>query len=146
RPHVPWLFHARAGRVSSPTGGDAPVTTTIEAIPQHMAALARGNELRMASAAIRREIRALPRAEALRRVADLLERPPMPIQRTRVVLLLRAVPRMGLRKTHMLLARVGCNEYRHVGPDVNWMWSRRALSERQRLALVAELRAMAERS
>jgi len=52
---------------------------------------------------------------------------------------------MGLRKTHMLLARVGCNEYRHVGPDVNWVWSQRALSERQRLALAAELRAMAKR-
>jgi len=119
------------------------VTTTTEAIPQHMAALARGNELRMASAAIRREIGALPRREALVRVAELFDDPPEAIQRTRVDLLLRAVPGMGLRKTHMLLARVGCNEYRHVGPDVNWGWSQRALTERQRRVIAVELRRMA---
>lgn len=118
---------------------------TSAAQQQSLAALARGNEIRMESAALRRRIRQMPRVEALRRVADLLEDPPLAIQRTRVDLLLRSIPLVGMSTVHVLVARAGCVAYRHVGPSINSQAGRRALTRDQRLRLAALLREQADR-
>lgn len=115
---------------------------TTSAVPQYRLALARANAVRLESAAMRRRVRELPRREALLRVADWFDDPPEPIQRTRADLVLCAVPRLGQIIAWRMLAAVNAYGVRYVGPTVGGS-GRRALSERQRRVIAAELRRMA---
>jgi hypothetical protein len=64
-------------------------------VSQAVEALARGNEIRIGIAERRRELKALPRAEAFRLAADWLEKPDEVVARMRIGYLLESLPRVG---------------------------------------------------
>lgn len=104
-------------------------STTAE--PQHLTALRRANEVRLARAATRRELRTSPTAEAARRrCAELLEHPPAHLATTNVVDLLAYCHRMGPTLARQVLRRHRVGEHRVVGQ----------LTDRQREALARDLR------
>lgn len=74
---------------------------------QALAALERGNAIRLEGGRIRREVRALGLVAGLRRVAELVDDPPEPIARMRVGHLLEAVRYVGEMRAHQLLQEAG---------------------------------------
>lgn len=105
---------------------------------QSMESLAKANEIRLEMAALKRDIRKLPRREALERCADLLERPPHSIYRMRVGTLLSSVHRYGPGRVDHLLRR---GEVRGMVAD----WSIGRLSVRQREHIARLVREAARR-
>lgn len=93
-------------------------------VPQHMAALAKANETRIAAAATKREVK------AGRPVADLLLDPPDHMWRVRVYDLLMCQPRFGDSRASRLMRDAG----------VRYGMRIEGLTVRQRRALVDGLR------
>lgn len=104
------------------------------------AALERGNEIRIAGADVRRQIGALSRPEAFLRVAELLEHPPLEIQRMKAQTLLTAVPRVGKVVAKRLLEDVDVPPNVQIGPSFNSHHAHSSLTARQRFRLAAEIR------
>jgi hypothetical protein len=93
-------------------------------VPQHMAALARANEIRLTRAEIKRDVF---RGEV--DVRDLLESPPDALRSMTVAELLRAQRRWGRTRTAKLLSRCAVSEARPL----------RRLTLRQRASIIAAL-------
>lgn len=100
---------------------------------QALRALERANRTRLASAALRRELHALDRPEAIAVVAHHLADPDEIVGSIPVGRLLRFVPRIGSERAGRILSRVGINGVRS---------SRRVrdLTERERRDLASVLR------
>lgn len=109
------------------TGGYAPERS----LAQRMSALDHANEIRIGNAQLRREIRALSKPDAYRRVADLLECPEGYVESMPIGRLLNSIERVGARKVDRILM-VACvrSSDRRVG----------ALTDRQRSILAVVLR------
>lgn len=99
--------------------------------PQHLTALARANQIRLARADLKRDVRSGDVD-----VADVILDPPECAETMRVHELLRARHRVGTLKASTLLQRAGIHESKTLG----------AMTDRQRHALVAGLLPAAERS
>jgi hypothetical protein len=97
---------------------------------QVLEALALANEVYRSRAAVKREIRAMPRVEGIAAVADLIEANP-PLWRTaRLEQLLRAPYRVGPNAVHRWLNAADLSPRKQVG----------SLTERQRFVLAGLLR------
>lgn len=93
--------------------------TTITAVPQHVSALAKANELRLARAQVKRDLCA-----GRRTIADVLDEPS--VQTMRVAALLAAQNRWGAKRARETVRQVPCSEFLAV----------RDLTPRQRERLV----------
>lgn len=98
--------------------------TTRSPAPQHLSALARANEIRLARATLKREI-----ASGERTVADVLLQIPTEIERMEIGELLCCQRRWGAQRTRRLLATIPVIETKLVG----------TLTQRQRTALAEAL-------
>jgi hypothetical protein len=125
-------------------------------VSQAAEALAKGNEIRVGMAAHRRELRALPRADAFRLAAGWLEEPDEVVGRMRVGYLLESLPRVGrvLASNYIYACGLSPTSFdRRVLTLKNDERRRRyrirslnrPISYRSRIALVALLRSEAER-
>lgn len=105
---------------------------------QALEALEIANSRRHAGAVVRTEIAALPMAEGLRRVADLLEDPDDAVGALRIERLLSAAHRFGPAKiARLCLTTRGFDPSRRVARV-------RELTRRERLVLAAALRRHAD--
>lgn len=93
---------------------------TIAPAPQHMRALARANEVRLARAELKRRI-----AQGELSVADVVSSPPWEAESMTISDLLMSQRRWGVTRCRKLLAHVPMSENRTVG----------SMTERQRRAL-----------
>lgn len=101
------------------------------AAPPQLTSLALANRVRLARYEIREELRTSPnRAEAKRRIAAVLEEPPMEIENMAIFDLLSAGYQVGRREAVRILIGLRIGEHRPVGE----------LTERQRCELAARLR------
>lgn len=110
--------------------------------PQHMTALARAQEVRLARAKLLREqVREAPDGlTGRRRCAALLVNPPDCLRGATVDDVLLAVPRVGTTAMRRLLRDVGVSEKRLLGPlPERHDKAGYQLSERQRWALAVRL-------
>jgi hypothetical protein len=97
---------------------------------QALEALSLANEVRLSRASVKREIRAMPRTEGIRKVADLVEANP-PLWRTaRLEQLLAAPFRVGPSTVHQWLRAAELPPRKQVG----------SLTERQRFVLAGLMR------
>ena len=103
-----------------------------------MLALAKANRVRLAGAALRRELKALSYGESRARVASLLESPPPAVLSLRLGHLLRACPRLGPVGASRIARSAG------VRPGAETMAVRRLIG-RERMRLAAALRHQARR-
>lgn len=94
--------------------------------PQHMSALARANEIRLARATLKRRV-----ASGDTTVAEVLMAPPAEIDRMEIGELVSCQRRWGAQRTRRLLAAIPVVETKLIG----------TLTERQRQAIAAALRA-----
>ena len=101
-----------------------PQFDTRESAPQHLSALARANEIRLARATLKRAI-----AHGEVEVADVLLRCPAEVERMEIGELISCQRRWGGQRTRRLLATVPVVETKLVG----------ALTERQRTAIATAL-------
>ena len=92
--------------------------------PQHLKALARANEVRLARAALKRSVAARDTD-----VADVIRDVPWEAETMSLAELLTAQPRWGRTRTRKLLGSLGLAENKRLG----------TLTERQRLLLVERL-------
>jgi hypothetical protein len=104
----------------------APVTT-----PQHMRALAHANQVRLARAALKREI-----ASGDAAAAEVVRECPWEVGTMTVGELLRSQRRWGRARARKFLFSLAMNENRELG----------RLTERQRTVLASELEAKSRRS
>lgn len=81
------------------------MTTLTQPQSQPMQALALGNELRVKSARVKREIRALPRGDGFRRCAELLLDPPPCVESMRTGQLLGSIHQVGTKAIGTLIKR-----------------------------------------
>lgn len=92
--------------------------------PQHMHALAHANRIRLARAALKREIRSGKES-----AADVVRSCPLEVETMTVSELLRSQQRWGRTRTRKFLAMLALNENRQLG----------RLTDRQRRLLAVEL-------
>lgn len=110
------------------------MTTTAE-VPQHMAALASANRIRMYRAEVKRELAALPRLAGLLAVAELVERTPDGEPDLRTMLLFDAVMAcnlMGRQHTRRLFNKLTLSERVTLG----------GMTDRQRGVFCAHVRGL----
>jgi hypothetical protein len=107
-------------------------------VSQPLLALAKANRVRLAGAALRRELKRLSYGESRARVASLLESPPAPVLSLRLGHLLRACPGLGPVGASRIARRAG------VRPGAETMAVRRLVG-RERMRLAAALRHQAKR-
>jgi hypothetical protein len=109
--------------------------------PQHLQALDRGNEIRLAMAARRRELRALPNAEGRQLAAEWLEDPDEVIGRMKLGYLLASIRRMGPQRIATLLRPIGLEsaQSRRIASRTSSDWGALPLTLRQRLTVAAAL-------
>jgi hypothetical protein len=100
-------------------------------VEQRRSALAHATDIRIGNAQLRRDVRALAKPDAFRRVADLLEHPDGHVGSMPVGRLLGSIERVGLVKVERLLTLAGV---RSSGRRVD------GLSDRQRKLLASTLR------
>ena len=91
------------------------------ALPQHMQALNKANEIRLAQAALKREIR-----KGSKTVIGVITDPPDFVKGMSLGALLKSQPRFGHAKTRDLCYRLGISEMRRIG----------ALTDRQKDVIV----------
>lgn len=112
------------------------MTPTLEK-PQHMSALDRANEVRLARAAVKNELRAVDRIDARIRAAELIADPPPELAAMRVADLLSVIRRTGRATVLGLLRHAEIPELTKIGqrdvPDYG------SLTERQRVLLCGSL-------
>ena len=106
-------------------------------VSQPLLALAKANQVRLAGAALRRELKRLSYEESRARVASLLESPPPPVLSLRLGHLLRACPRMGPVGASKIARSAG------IRPGAETMAVRRLVG-RERMRLATALRQQAE--
>jgi hypothetical protein len=104
----------------------APATSPATPTPQHMRALARANQVRLARAALKR---AVARGEIS--VAELILDSPWEAESMTISELLRSQSRWGRKRARKFLSRLGLTENKPVG----------TLTQRQRRLLAAALEA-----
>ncbi|MFM8889836.1 MAG: hypothetical protein ACKOGM_07670 [Solirubrobacterales bacterium] len=92
--------------------------------PQHLRALARANEVRLARAALKRSV-----ASRETRVVEVISEVPWEAETMNLSELLTAQPRWGRTRTRKLLGSLGLSENKRIG----------TLTERQRTLLVERL-------
>lgn len=92
--------------------------------PQHLRALERANQVRLARAALKRSI-----AKGEVSVADVIEESPWETETMTLAELLRSQPRWGRTRTRKLLASLSLSENKRV----------ESLTDRQRALLVSRL-------
>lgn len=115
---------------------------------QNMRALQRANRIRSEQAALKQQIGAMGKREALEFAADLLLNPNSAVSRMKLEHLLRAIPYMGVTKITRLLQHLELPAlilHRKVGPCPPPRSGQRVLTARQREALSFELRSLKER-
>ncbi len=100
-------------------------TTMTPALPQHILALGRANEVRLARAVLKKGVRS-----GRVSVGEVIRSCPPEAEGMTVLDLLASQPRWGTHRSSKLLVEVGVSEQRHVG----------ALTDRQRTVLVEKLR------
>lgn len=83
------------------------VTITDSRTEQRLAALAHGNQARMANAQLRRDLKAMRKRDAYEEVAALLESPVWPADALPVMRLLVSVPGVGPERASRWLVRAG---------------------------------------
>jgi hypothetical protein len=93
--------------------------------PQHLAALERANEIRLARAQVKRDLKADPQL-----IFDLLDNPDPCLSTAPVEEILRCLPRFGPHRINQVVRPAGVNPYREIG----------MLTVRQREALACQLR------
>lgn len=98
--------------------------------PQHMRALDRANEVRLARSVLRREITAMPQREGKLRAAELIADPPDCLVAAPLGYLLIGIRRMGKMSMANMLSRLALRENKQIG----------TLSPRQCQELVDHLR------
>lgn len=103
---------------------EAATTVAPAAAPQHMQALAYANRIRLARAAIKREVRSGDSS-----AAEVVRTCPFEVETMTVSELLRAQQRWGRTRARKFLASLALNENRQLG----------RLTERQRQMLAREL-------
>src|SRR6185437_7580104 len=89
--------------IAGTTYGPTPPRT----VEQRKDALRKANAIRVGNAQLRKDLRALPKPDALRRVADLLEHPEGYVESMPIGRLLLAVERIGVAKVGKLLTLAG---------------------------------------
>ena len=94
------------------------------ALPQHLRALARANEVRLARAALKRSV-----ASRETGVVEVISEVPWEAETMNLSELLTAQPRWGRTRTRKLLGSLGLSENKRIG----------TLTERQRTLLVERL-------
>jgi hypothetical protein len=99
-------------------------TAVAEAAPQHLRALERANEVRLARAALKRRI-----ASHETTVAQVVATPPREAERMTIGNLLMSQKRWGRARSKRLLVSIGVPENKELG----------TLTERQRIVLSAVL-------
>jgi hypothetical protein len=99
-------------------------TTAVPQAPQHMQALAHANRIRLARAALKRDVRS---GEAS--AADVVRTCPFEVETMTVSELLRSQQRWGRTRARKFLSSIALNENRQLG----------RLTERQRQLLAREL-------
>jgi hypothetical protein len=100
-------------------------TATAVAAPQHLRALEHANRVRLARAALKREV-----ADGKRAVADVVADPPSEVESMAVSELLMSQRRWGRARCRRLLLSLGVPENKRIG----------TMTERQRQALCELLR------
>jgi hypothetical protein len=105
---------------------EAASTAAPAAMPQHMRALAEANRVRLARAALKRQI-----ADGSAEAAEVARSCPWEVETMTVGELLRSQRRWGRARARKFLFGLGLNENREVG----------RLTERQRLVLAVALEA-----
>lgn len=113
-------------------------TVTIEK-PQHLVALEHANEIRLAHAAMKRDVRKLPRCDGMEAVAAILLDPDETAQRMRLRYLLDGIRRFQREPRQRILTATrlaGSREDRRLGE----------LTERERRMLAAGLLQLALKS
>lgn len=83
--------------------------------PQHMRALDLANAIRIERAAWKRALRGLERPAAARQACELILNPPAIYREMRICEVLRAIPRVGRKKTRAICNKVGVGENRTLG-------------------------------
>ena len=101
-------------------------TATLDAAPQHLQALARANHVRLARAALKRQV-----AGGETTAADVILSCPWQADSMSISELLMSQRRWGLKRCRRLLLSLGIAENKRIG----------TLTERQRLAVAATLEA-----
>lgn len=88
--------------------------TATAAVSQHMTALARANEIRMARATLKRDLYALPKEQSRNLAAVILLDPPWEAETMRISDLLKATRSLGPSKARMILKATGVSEFRKL--------------------------------
>lgn len=123
------------------------MTAATPAVKQQMAALAKGNKIRIEQAQVKRE---LSNGGGCGKAADLLDDPSDTVARMRVGKFLTSVRRVGYGRAPKILRRAGMTAamlQRRIGPMPGHRYGYGhdpCLTERQRAALAATLREIAE--
>ena len=95
---------------------DSMGTVTIETAPQHMDALAKGNEIRKHRAQFKRDLRTLDPPNAYQWVVDHIADPPAWMTRMELLDIMRNIPSCGPERACIILRRAGIiNPVRQVG-------------------------------
>lgn len=117
---------AEPSTAEAPSRGASVIDATIVVEPQHMQALARANEVRLARAQMKREI-----AAGHRGVLEVVRDRPWEAESMTVGELLRSQRRWGRARSRKLINSIGLSETKQLG----------SLTERQRHVLAGALEA-----